>query len=73
MPMEAKSSLGKIKPLPNFGEYPSLLKNSFAVSSAPGSEAEYAILVVFRLVFGLSWTAYRIDVYFFNRLTPSTH
>src|SRR5829696_5831239 len=44
---EPKSRLGKIKPLPNFGEYPSLLKNPFAPCSAPGSGAEYAVSVAF--------------------------
>ena len=31
-----------------FAELPSLLKNSFALSSAPGAGAEYYVLVVFR-------------------------
>jgi len=29
------------------GEYPSVLKNSFVLSCAPGSGAEYVVFVVF--------------------------
>jgi hypothetical protein len=56
-----------------FREYPSLLKNPFALTSAPGLGAEYAVSVAF-------WARFRalLDrrpgrTYFFNRLTPSTH
>src|SRR5215213_6647917 len=52
----------------NFGENPSLLKNSFVLSSAPGSGAEYVVFVAFRPCFRISWTADRIDDYFFNTL-----
>jgi hypothetical protein len=55
----------------NFAEAASLLKNSFALSSAPASGAEYAVLVVFRPCSGLSWTGERTDDYFFNRLRCS--
>jgi hypothetical protein len=46
----------------------SVLKNSFALSSAPGSRAKNAVLVVFSLVLGLFWTADRADNDFFNSL-----
>jgi hypothetical protein len=53
----------------NFGEYPSLLKNPFALTSALGLGAESAVFVAF-------WSCFRAriadlaDSYFFNRLTP---
>ena len=52
----------------NIAEAASLLKNSFALSSAPEAGAEYAVLVVFRPCSELSWTGERTDDYFLNRL-----
>jgi hypothetical protein len=45
-----------------------VLKNSFALISVPGSEAENGVLV-FGLVSGLFWSADRADIDIFNRLT----
>jgi hypothetical protein len=70
-----RSSLGTEKGTGStiFGEYPSLLENSFAASSAPGSVTEYAVLVVYWSRFRASLAPDRADDHFFNRLTPSTH
>jgi len=38
------------------------------LSSAPGSGAEYVVFVAFWPCFRISWTADRIDDYFFNTL-----
>jgi hypothetical protein len=57
----------------DFGEHTSLLKNSFVLSSAPGSGAEYVVFVAFWPCFRISWTDDRTDDYFLNTLTPSTH
>src|SRR5215212_2870526 len=46
LPMQAGCQLALFG-ASNFGEYPSLLKNSFALYSAPGSGAESAVFVVY--------------------------
>jgi hypothetical protein len=57
----------------DFRECLSVLKNSFALSCAPGPGAENAVLWCFGLVSGLFWTADGADYDFFNSLTPSRH
>jgi hypothetical protein len=49
-----------------------VLKNSFALISVPGSEAENGVLV-FGLVSGLFWSADRADIDSFNRLVSSAN
>jgi hypothetical protein len=51
----------------------SLLKNSFALPSAPGSGAENDVFVVFWPRFGPLLDIQLGDIDFFNTLKPSTH
>ena len=54
------------------GEY-SLLKNSYALSSAPDSGAKYTVFVVFQPCISALLDCRRADHHFFNRLKPFTH
>ena len=58
---------------PKCVEGASLLKNSFVLSSAPGSGAEYVVFVAFRPCFRISWTADRTDNHLFNTLERSAN
>ena len=56
-----------------FAEFISLLKNSYALTSAPDSGAKYTVFVVFQPCISALLGCRRADDHFFNRLMPSTH